>query len=170
MNLISKRFDELSNKEVYEILKSRAEIFIVEQNINCQDMDDVDYDSLHCFFVDNNRVAAYLRAFYQDAEKNIVKIGRVLTLKHGNGIGRDLMEQSIEAIKEKMKSEKIIMDAQKHAIGFYEKLGFKVVSDEFLEEGIVHVIMDLEFTSLNLERAPYHSDFQYKAVAPLAEK
>ena len=54
------------------------------------------------------------------------------------------MEQSIKAIKEKMKCRKISMDAQKHAIGFYEKLGFIVVSDEFLEEGIVHVIMELE--------------------------
>ena len=145
MNLISKRFDELSNREVYEILKSRAEIFIMEQNINYQDMDNVDYDSLHCFFADDNRVVAYLRAFYQDAEKTVVKIGRVLTLEHGNGVGRDLMEQSIKAIKEKMKCGKITMDAQKHAIGFYEKLGFKVVSGEFLEEGIVHVVMDLEF-------------------------
>ncbi len=144
MNFRSKSFDELNTKELYEILKSRAEIFILEQNIHCQDMDNLDYDSLHCFFVEENRVTAYLRAFYIDSENNTVKIGRVLTLKHGSGIGRDLMEQSIKAIKEKMKCRKISMDAQKHAIGFYEKLGFIVVSDEFLEEGIVHVIMELE--------------------------
>lgn len=143
MNLISKKFDELSTKELYEILKSRAEIFIMEQEIHYQDMDDLDYDSLHCFFIDGDRVTAYLRAFYQDDKKSIVKLGRVLTLKHGNGVGRDLMEQSIKAIKEKMKCKKIIMDAQKHAVGFYEKLGFKAVSDEFLEEGIVHIVMEL---------------------------
>lgn len=144
MNLISKRFDELSAKELYEILKSRAKIFLIEQNIHCQDMDDLDYDSLHCFFLEDNGVTAYLRAFYQDKEKSIVKIGRVLTLKHGNGVGRDLMEQSLKAIKEKMPCKKISVDAQKQAVGFYEKLGFGVVSGEFLEEGIVHVVMKLE--------------------------
>ena len=81
MNLIAKRFNELTTTEVYEILKARSEIFIMEQNICYQDMDDVDYDSLHCFFVEDNKVIAYLRAFYE--KDNIVKLGRVLILKHG---------------------------------------------------------------------------------------
>ena len=144
MNLISKKFNELSTTEIYEILKARSEIFILEQNIHCQDMDDIDYNSLHCFFMENNKVIAYLRAFYQDCNKDIVKIGRVLTLKHGNGIGRNLMEQSLKSIKEKMPCKKICMDAQKYAVGFYEKFGFKVVSNDFIEEGIIHVVMELE--------------------------
>ena len=144
MNLISKKFNELSATEIYEILKARSEIFVMEQNIHYQDIDDIDYNSLHCFFMRNNKVVAYLRAFYQDEHKAIVKIGRVLTLKHGNGVGKELMEQSLQSIKEKMNCKKICMDAQKHAIGFYEKFGFKVVSNDFLEEGIVHVVMELE--------------------------
>ncbi len=144
MNLISKKFNELSATEIYEILKARSEIFVMEQNIHYQDMDDIDYDSLHCFFMKDDKVVAYLRAFYQDEHKAIVKIGRVLTLKHGNGVGKELMEQSLQSIKEKMNCKKICMDAQKHAIGFYEKFGFKVVSNDFLEEGIVHVVMELE--------------------------
>ncbi len=144
MDLISKKFNELSTTEIYEILKSRLEIFVMEQNIHYQDMDNIDYNSLHCFFMEDNRVIAYLRAFYQDDNKDIVRIGRVLTLKHGNGLGKALMEQSLKSIKEKMKCKKIRMDAQKHAVGFYEKFGFKVVSSDFLEEGIVHVVMELE--------------------------
>lgn len=145
MNLIAKKFNELSTMELYEILKARSEIFIMEQNIHCQDMDDVDYKSLHCFFMDDNhKVAAYLRAYYPDEKTDVVKIGRVLTLEHGNGTGRDLLEQSLNAIREKMKCKKISMDAQKYAVGFYEKLGFKTVSDDFLEEGIVHAVMELE--------------------------
>lgn len=143
MQLIYKKFAELNTKELYEILKARAEIFILEQKINYQDMDNIDYDSLHCFFMEDNKVIAYLRAFYEN-NKDTVKIGRVLTLEHGKGIGQELMIQSIEVIKEKMKCQKIVMHAQKHAIGFYEKFGFKTVSDEFLEEGIVHVTMELE--------------------------
>ena len=141
MELFAKSFEELDTTELYEILKARAEIFVMEQNIMYQDMDDLDYRSLHCFFMDEGKVTAYLRAFYQ--EKDVVKIGRVLTLKHGDGIGKELMLQSLKAIEAKMKYKKITMDAQKHAVGFYEKFGFKVTSDEFLEEQVVHVVMEL---------------------------
>jgi len=143
MNLIVKKFNELTTKELYEILKARSEIFIMEQNIHYIDMDNVDYKSLHCFFMEENKVIAYLRAFYQENDKDIVRIGRVLTLQHGNGIGNELLEKSLVAIKDKMKCKKICMDAQKHAIGFYEKFGFEVVSKDFIEEGVVHVVMEL---------------------------
>lgn len=138
---VAKTFAELTTMEVYEILKARAEIFVMEQNICYQDMDDVDYESLHCFLKEGNKVVAYLRAFYRD--ESSVKIGRVLTLEHGKGNGRILMEKSLPAIKGKMACTKIVMEAQKHAIGFYEKFGFEVVSDEFWEEGILHVVMEL---------------------------
>ena len=138
MEFFAKTFDELTTKELYEILKSRSQIFTIEQNIHCQDMDDIDYNSLHCYIMDDNKVVAYLRAFSQDDNKYIVRVGRVLTLVHGNGLGK-----SIVAIKEKLKCKKICIDAQKHAVGFYKKFGFRVSSDDFLEEGIVHQKMEL---------------------------
>ena len=144
MDFFAKRFDELNTKELYEILKARSEIFVMEQNIHYQDMDDVDYKSLHCFLTDDRKVCAYLRTFYADEVCGIVKVGRVLTLQHGNGAGRELMNKSIQAIRQKMNCKKICMDAQKHAAGFYKKFGFKEVSGDFLEEGIVHVRMELE--------------------------
>ena len=63
MEFFAKTFDELTTKELYEILKSRSQIFTIEQNIHCQDMDDIDYNSLHCYIMDDNKVVAYLRAF-----------------------------------------------------------------------------------------------------------
>ena len=144
MQLIVKKFNELTTKELYEILKSRAEIFIIEQNINYQDLDDIDYKSLHCFYQEDEKVIAYLRAFYKDDNKDIVKIGRVLTLKHGIGLGKKLLSESLPEIKKILSPKKITMSAQKYAIGFYEKFGFKVVSDEFIEEEILHVIMELD--------------------------
>ena len=137
MKLTVKKFQELTTTELYEILKARAEIFIMEQEINYQDMDDIDYKSLHCFFTEDKKVIAYLRAFYQENDGDIVRIGRVLTLQHGNGTGRDLLEQSLKAIKENMK-------CKKYAVGFYEKFGFKTISDDFYEEGILHVVMELD--------------------------
>ncbi len=143
MDFVAKKFNELSASELYEILKARSQIFIVEQNINYNDMDDVDYNSMHCFIKDNNKIVAYLRAFCKD--DYTVKIGRVLTINHGNGLGRKLMEDSIVEIKNKLNCRKICVDAQKHAVGYYRRFGFNAVSDEFLEEGIVHISMELNF-------------------------
>ena len=141
MNFISKRFNELTTVELYEILKSRTEIFLLEQRIICQDMDCKDYESLHCFFADGNRIIAYLRAFCSG--EGAVTIGRVLTLEHKKGLGSELMKKSIEGIKKEFNPEKIIVHAQKQAVGFYEKMGFNSVSDEYLEEGIPHITMEM---------------------------
>ena len=144
MKVVAKTFSELTTSELYEILKARSAIFILEQSIHYQDLDDVDYQSYHFFIEENKKVIAYLRAYYVDDTKKVVKLGRVLTREHGKGIGRQLLEQSIPLIKEKMKVDKITIDAQKQALGFYEKLGFKTTSKDFLEEGIVHVKMEKE--------------------------
>ena len=145
MEFFVKKFSELSVNELYEILKSRAEVFLIEQGIICQDMDDIDYKSSHYFFKDNERVIAYLRAFECEDDLNTLSIGRVLTIEHGKGIGRELMERSLLQIKNERIYNRIILHAQKHAIGFYEKFGFKVISDEFLEEGVIHVTMEYKW-------------------------
>lgn len=144
MKLVIKEFNELTTKELYELLKARAEIFVVEQNCVYQDLDDIDYNSLHIFYEKDNKVIAYLRAFPKKDEINTIQIGRVMTLEHGNGLGRKLVEDSIQAIKDKTNGTKIFMEAQKYATGFYEKFGFCITSDEFLEDGIPHVAMELK--------------------------
>ena len=141
MDFIVKSFSELSLVELYEIIKSRSEIFLLEQNIVCQDLDDVDYDSVHCFFFDGKRVTAYLRAFTSD--KDTVTIGRVLTLEHRKGLGSELMKISMEEIQKRFQCKKISLHAQKQAVEFYRKLGFHITSDEFLEEGVIHVTMEI---------------------------
>ena len=144
MKFVSKSFDELTTTELYEILKSRSAVFIVEKGMNCQDMDDTDYISRHIFLEEDQKVVAYLRAFCKCDSSDTVKIGRVLTLNHGAGLGKKLMELSIEEIKKIFKCKKISLSSQLPAVGFYEKFGFKVVSDEFTEEGVLHVKMELE--------------------------
>lgn len=141
MNWTIKTFDELTNKEIYEILRTRAEVFVKEQKISYIDPDGVDYKSWHVFAMEDDRVYAYLRAFLDSDDT--VKIGRVLTLVHGNGTGTQLMKYAISELKTKTGCKKIIMDAQSHAISFYQRLGFTITSEEYLEEGIPHVDMEL---------------------------
>ena len=136
----AKPFQELTAAEIYEILKARSRVFQFEQNIHYLDEDDVDYNSLHCFFEENGQVTAYLRAY---PEGEAIKIGRVLTITHGKGQGKRLMKLAVCSAREHFGKRTIVIDAQKHAEGFYKKLGFVTTSGEFLEEGIVHVKMEL---------------------------
>ena len=145
MNLVTKFFQELSTTELYELLKSRAEIFVVEQNCVYQDLDNKDYHSLHIFYEEQGKVLAYLRAFEKDASTKTIQMGRVLTLTHGNGLGSTLLREGIKQIKEKFTPSAIYIEAQCYATGFYEREGFVICSDEFLEDGIPHVEMILKF-------------------------
>lgn len=142
MQTKAKLFNELTTKELYEILKARAEIFVVEQNCVYQDLDDVDYESLHVFYEEEGKVVAYLRAYYKDDK--VVQMGRVLTLQHGKGLGGRLLKEGIAQIKEKMTPKQLYIEAQCYATGYYEREGFRVCSDEFLEDGIPHVQMILD--------------------------
>jgi ElaA protein len=141
LNFKSKIFSELTTRELYEIVRSRTQIFLMEQKIICQDFDGVDYDALHCFLEQDGRVVAYLRAYRADGE---VKIGRVLSLTHGIGLGSRLLRESIPVIVRHFECDKISLHSQKHAQAFYEKAGFCACSDDFLEEGIPHVSMELK--------------------------
>ena len=143
MQFKSKTFSELSVTELYEIVRARTEIFLMEQKIICRDFDGIDYDSLHCFIEDGGKVVAYLRAFRKKDSYDTVVIGRVLSLTHKIGLGKKLMLESIPEIAQHFNCKKISLHSQKHAKGFYERLGFCVTSGEFLEEGIVHVEMEL---------------------------
>lgn len=141
MKLKVKFFSELNTKELYEILKSRSYIFVVEQKCIYQDLDDIDYNSLHIFLEDSSNVVAYLRAFWK--EKDTIQIGRVFSLEHGIGLGEELFSKALSIIPNKMPCKRIVLAAQKNAMGFYEKFGFTVSSEEFLEDGIAHVMMEL---------------------------
>lgn len=141
MKLAAKFFEELTTVELYELLKARAEIFVVEQNCVYQDLDGKDYESLHVYYEESGKVLAYLRAFWK--EKDVIQVGRVLTMEHGTGLGGALLRAGLNCIKEKYHPQKIYIEAQCYAVGFYEKEGFKICSEEFLEDGIPHVQMEL---------------------------
>ena len=94
MNLVSKYFADLTTRELYEILKARSAVFVVEQNCVYQDIDGQDPESLHVFFEDEGRIAAYLRAFVK--EPGVVQMGRVLTVRRQAGSARVSIGVSFE--------------------------------------------------------------------------
>lgn len=144
MEFFVKPFEELSPTELYEILKTRSEIFVVEQKCVCQDMDDKDQKALHVFCCnDVGRVTGCLRVFWKDEANGIAQIGRVVTLEHGKGIGGELLHKGVEVAREQLKAKKVYLHSQQYAIGYYAKEGFRVVSDIFPEDGIPHVEMEL---------------------------
>ena len=140
MELVSKSFDDLTTRELYEILKARSAIFVVEQNCVYQDIDGRDPESLHVYLEDGGQVVAYLRAFVK--EPGVVQMGRVLTVDRGVGLGKKLLKAGIEEIRERFHPGKIYIEAQSYAVGFYAREGFRVTSEEFLEDGIPHVKME----------------------------
>ena len=137
----TKTFQELTTTDLYEIQKARFKVFVVEQRCFYLDLDDIDYESIHVFMTEGQKeVAAYGRLFRED-QPGVWHIGRVLTVHRGAGLGRQLMASIIRTASE-LGATTLRMEAQVHAIGFYEKLGFAVCSDEFEEAGIPHVRME----------------------------
>lgn len=130
-------FGELTTRQLYEILKARAAIFVVEQNCHYQDMDDIDFVAKHVTLFCGDELVAYARVFV-DPCSSVWHIGRVLTLRHGVGHGIPLMQAAIGAARS-AGATLVEIDAQSYAVGFYEKVGFRTVSDEeYLIDDILH--------------------------------
>ena len=144
MELKVKFFDQLSTTELYEILKARNDVFIVEQTCIYPDLDRVDYDAIHLFYENEEGIAAYLRAFLKKGEEGTIQIGRVLTVDRGTGLGGRLLHEALDVLKEKYPVKKFFLEAQCYATGYYEREGFKITSEEYLEDGVPHVDMILE--------------------------
>ena len=143
MNLVKNFFSQLSPAHFYHILQARSDIFVMEQNCVYRDIDGLDFECIHIFFEDENsgKVLAYLRAFRKDSDT--AQIGRVLSAEHGKGLGGKILSVGVETVKELFKPKSIIIEAQCYAIGYYAREGFKVCSEEFMEDDIPHVYMKL---------------------------
>lgn len=144
MKLVIKKFEELTLEELYEILQVRVSVFVVEQQCPYQELDGKDIGAYHIMLKDESGIKAYLRVLDRGVSFDDVSIGRVLTTERGAGLGDRILKEGIKAAKEKLNANKITIEAQSYAKKFYEKSGFKQISDEFLEDNIPHIIMTLE--------------------------
>lgn len=143
MNWELKKFDDLKVEEIYKILKIRNEVFIVEQQCAYQDCDGKDENSYHLFLQDNDKIIAYLRILKKGVSYDEISIGRVLVHKdyRGKGISRELMLKAINYIEVNLNEREIKIQAQSYLVNFYRSLGFKEVSNEYLEDNIPHMDM-----------------------------
>lgn len=139
-----KNFDELSKTEVIEIYKARIQTFIVEQQLNYQEIDEIDKRAWHLFETDEaGKVITYLRIFQ---EVDGAHIGRVIVDEayRKQGKGTALMERAIEICQEWYVDQPIMIHAQKYLQQFYESLGFEVWSQPYQLVGIEHMDMILK--------------------------
>ena len=142
-----KKFNDLTVNEMYEIAKSRFEIFVCEQKIvEEQDFDDKDKVCHHIMLKENERVVAYCRIVPKGIGYDYISVGRVLVLSSHSrkGIAQEMMKVALEFIKNNLDEKTVVLSAQLYAKGLYESVGFKVISDVYDEVNIPHVKMKVE--------------------------
>ena len=141
MDVSVKHFTELAAEELYEILKLRVDVFVVEQNCPYPEIDGRDQDAWHVSLREGGRLLAYLRVLPRGEGE--AAIGRVLAVERRRGLGTKVVEEGIRVAREKLGAGRIYLEAQTYARGLYEKLGFRPCGEEFLEDGIPHIPMEL---------------------------
>lgn len=138
-----KHFNQLTINELYNLLKLRSDVFVVEQTCVYQDLDNKDRhpQTMHIMFIDEgNQTIAYSRVLPPELSYPQPSIGRVVvSKKHRNkGLARQLVQESIEVIHQHWPAHNIQIGAQEYLLPFYQSLGFKNNSEMYLEDGIPH--------------------------------
>lgn len=144
MRIIIKKFHELNVEELYQILQLREEIFILEQECLYADCDGKDRYGHHLFVEKNGNVVGYLRILEKGQAFEQMAIGRVAVKEEYRGIGlaRHMMNKALVYIADYLHERVVKVSAQQYLTGFYESLGFVIVSEGYLEDGIPHIDME----------------------------
>ena len=136
-------FQELTVDELYELLRVRSEVFVVEQDCVYQDMDGDDQKAIHLWLTVADKVVALARVCPAGTHMEEVSIGRVITTERNKGYGKQIMLHAIDAAVEHFNAKRIDIEAQEYARGFYESVGFRQSSESFILDGIPHIRMTL---------------------------
>lgn len=146
----SKNFNDLSLHQLYDLLKLRIDVFVVEQSCYYPDLDseknelDRHQETIHLLGYQDDSLVAYLRILAKgQSYSDYVSIGRVVTAKcmRSSGLGHKLMSQGLKMCKKNFAGQNIKISAQEHLIKFYQSHGFEQVSAMYLEDNIPHVAM-----------------------------
>lgn len=147
MKFVCLPFNELSTAQLYDILKLRSEVFVVEQTCIYQDMDNKDIQSgvQHLLMLDNNELIGYARLLPHKISFDTPSIGRILIAPKARdkGLGRTLIKAAIDHTFALWPNANITIGAQKHLSDLYCSFGFVEISEQYLEDGILHVDMQI---------------------------
>jgi ElaA protein len=138
-----KAFREFNVSQLYEVLRLRSEVFVVEQQCVFLDLDDKDQQSYHLLLFAEGKLAAYSRLVPAGISYPEVSIGRVVTSPafRGSGLGRKVMELAIQGCEDLFDCREIRIGAQTYALPFYKSLGFMPDGEAYDEDGIEHIEM-----------------------------
>jgi ElaA protein len=141
-----KTFEALSPNELYDFLRLRSDIFVVEQNCIFLEQDNKDQLSQHLMGYFEGKIVAYCRIFKSGVMYENASIGRVVVdaRYRANKFGHDLMREAIAQIETVFGDKKITIGAQLYLQKFYEKHGFVQTSTVYLEDDIEHIEMKRE--------------------------
>lgn len=138
-----KPFAKLSTEELYQILKIRQEVFIVEQTCYYLDADGYDQQAVHIWAEKEGEILAYSRVFEPGIKYKEASIGRVLTNPNyrKNNLGKILIRFSINTIEARFHTQLIRISAQDYLLRFYSAFGFQDTGKKYLEDDIPHTEM-----------------------------
>ncbi len=141
-----KKFDQLDTGELYELLKLRVDVFVVEQNCPYPEIDEKDRheETRHLLGKDQkDRIVAYLRILPKGLSFEQISIGRVVVAPdyRDKGISHEMIKTALGTIETVWPGELIKIGAQVYLKNFYEIYGFIPVSNSYLEDGIPHIDM-----------------------------
>jgi len=146
----TKKFKELTLDQLYDTLKLRVDVFVVEQCCYYPDLDseenqlDRHTETLHLLGYQNDKLVAYLRILAPgQSYVDYVSIGRVATAEQarGSGLGHELMSEGLKVCQQRFANQAIKISAQEHLLAYYQHHGFEQVSAMYLEDNIPHIAM-----------------------------
>lgn len=140
------KFHELAGEQLFDVLRLRVNVFVVEQQCAYPELDEYDRhaETRHLSGYDEvGQVIAYARILPPGLRYPEVNLGRFVVRKEsrGQGIGHQLLREALKEIQTCWPGGTIRISAQDYLQKFYEQYGFARVSDVYLEDGISHVEM-----------------------------
>ena len=136
-------YEQLTKDELYRVLRLRSGVFVEEQRSPYQDVDGRDPAALHLWYERDGEIAAYARILPPEAPGGECRIGRVAVAagERGGGLGTAVMREALKAAGERFGATSVRIEAQVQAVPFYERFGFRAVSEPFDDAGVPHVEM-----------------------------
>lgn len=140
-----RRFDELSAAVLYELLRLRQQVFVVEQGSPYPDLDGLDHQAHHLLLADDGALCGCLRLLPPREDRPELRLGRVCVARHlrRRELGRRLMTEALAFCHEHHPGHAVALSAQLELVPFYESYGFAAIGDPYDDFGIPHTEMRL---------------------------